>query len=101
MENKYVLTLVHASTFFAPVVVPIIVLLLIQDSIVKRIAIQALLFHILMGILITLSAIFSILLVGIPFLIIFIAMAFIVPLIGIVKSLNGEIYEYPILRSFM
>lgn len=95
-ENKGLKVLVHASAFFAPFLVPFIIYLVIADSEVKRVSIQAILFQLVMWVLIIISSILSFLLIGIPFVIIFSLMMIIVPIIGIVKTLGGETYNYPI-----
>lgn len=96
MENKGLKVLVHASAFFMPFLVPFIMYLVVEDSEVKRLSIQAILFQLVMGVLITVSALLSIILIGLPFLIIFILMTIIIPILGIIKTLNGETYNYPI-----
>lgn len=100
MENKGMKVLTHASAFFAPYLVPIIVFFVTSDELVKRVAIQAVLFQLVIGALITVSAILSFLLIGIPFVIAFAIMWFVVPIIGIVKALKDEHYEYPIVKNF-
>lgn len=96
MENTGLKVLVHASTFFAPYLVPFIIYLVVDDLEVKRLSIQAILFQLVMGALIILSVILVLFLIGIPMLIVFGLMTIIVPIIGIVKSLQGETYNYPI-----
>ncbi|HEX5565130.1 MAG TPA: DUF4870 domain-containing protein [Sporosarcina sp.] len=96
MENTGLKVLVHASAFFAPFLVPFIIYLVVDDSEVKRLSIQALLFQLVMGALIIISAILIIFLIGIPMIIVFSLMTIIIPIIGIVKSLQGETYNYPI-----
>lgn len=100
MENTGMRVLTHASAFFAPYLVPIIIFLITDDELVKRVSIQAILFQLVIGVLIWVSIIFSVVLIGIPFLIGFGLMWFIVPIIGIIKSLSGEHYEYPIVKRF-
>ncbi|MCG7344519.1 DUF4870 domain-containing protein [Sporosarcina sp. ACRSL] len=96
MENTGLKVLVHASAFFAPFLVPFIIYLVVDDAEVKRLSIQALLFQLVMGALIFISAILIIFLIGIPMIIVFGLMTIIVPIMGIVKSLQGEFYNYPI-----
>ena len=57
MENKGLKVLVHASAFFAPFLVPFIIYLIIDDLEVKRMAIQAILFQLVMGALVVVSVI--------------------------------------------
>lgn len=101
MEQKWTKILLHASAFFAPVVVPVLIFLIVQDKEVKRLSIQALLFQFVMWVLISIAAIFSWLLVGLPFLIVFFLMTLIVPIIGIVKALSGTPWEYPIVKNIV
>lgn len=96
MENTGLKVLVHASAFFAPFLVPFIIYLVVDDPEVKRLSIQALLFQLVMGALIFISGILILILIGIPMIIIFGLMTIIIPIIGIVKSLQGETYNYPI-----
>ncbi|MGN7388396.1 DUF4870 domain-containing protein [Sporosarcina sp. SAFN-015] len=100
MENTGLKVLVHASAFFAPFLVPFIIYLVVDDTEVKRISIQALLFQLVMGALIFISAILIIFLIGIPMIIVFGLMTIIVPILGIVKSLQGETYNYPIVGKW-
>ena len=101
MEKVGLKVLVHASAFFAPFLVPVLIFLLIEDQGVKNLSVQAVLFQLVMGVLITISAIFSVVLIGLPFLIGFVIMYFIVPIIGIVKALKNEDYNYPIVGRWI
>lgn len=101
MENKWLKIIVHASPIYAPILVPLLFLLLINDDEVKSISLQALLFQIVMFVLITIAAVMSIFIIGIPFLIVFIGMTIIVPIIGIVKALSDQDWQYPIVGRWM
>ena len=101
MESKWSKVIVHASAFFAPFLVPIIFFLISTEEEVKQISIQALLFQIVFGILIFISGILSFLIIGIPFLIIFLAIFWIAPIIGIVKALNDTPWNYPIVGRWV
>ncbi|MFJ3389098.1 MULTISPECIES: DUF4870 domain-containing protein [unclassified Lysinibacillus] len=101
METKWSKVIIHASAFFAPWLVPIIFFLISSDEEVKSISVQALLFQVVMGVLITISGILSFLLIGIPFLIVFGIMYFIAPIIGIVKALSDEPWRYPIVGRWV
>jgi uncharacterized membrane protein len=100
MENKGLKILIHASTWFAPVLVPLIVFLVISDQGLKSLSLQALVFHFVIWLLITVSAFFSWILIGIPFLIIFGAIALIAPIIGIIRALQDRPFRYPIVGSW-
>lgn len=100
MENTGLKVLVHASAFFAPFLVPVIVFLISDDKEVKRLSIQALLFQLVVGALIFISTWLIFILIGIPLLIIFGLMGIIVPIMGILKALNNETFDYPIVGSW-
>lgn len=101
MEEKWSKVFIHASAFFAPVVVPIIFFLISSDEHVKRLSIQALLFQFVMWVLTTISFIFSFVLIGLPFLIVFSIMLIVVPIIGIVKAVNETYWNYPIVGRWV
>lgn len=100
METKGIRILTHASAFFAPYLVPIIVFFVTNDDLIKRLAIQAILFQIVLGVLIWISTIFSFILIGIPFLVLFGIIWVFVPVLGILAALRDEHYEYPIVKHF-
>ena len=101
MEDKWSKVIVHASAFFAPVLVPILFFLISSDEHVKRLSIQALLFQLVMGVLIAISAFLSVFLIGLPFLLVFALMNLIVPIIGIVKAVNETYWNYPIVGRWV
>jgi uncharacterized protein len=101
MDHNGVKAITHASAFFAPFLVPLLVWLLMQDRYVKSMALQALLFHVGMSILIGISAILSYILIGIPFLIVFGLMAIYYPIKGVIYSLKGRPFHYPIIGSLV
>ncbi|MFF2178771.1 DUF4870 domain-containing protein [Lysinibacillus sp. NPDC058147] len=101
METKWSKVIIHASAFFAPWLVPIIFFLIGSDEEIKSFSVQALLFQIVMWVLLTISGILSFLIIGIPFLIVFGIMYFIVPIIGIVKALSDEPWRYPIVGRWV
>jgi uncharacterized protein len=101
MEHTGMKVLIHASAFFAPFLVPILMFLISEDNEIKKLSIQAVLFQLVIGVLITVSAIMSVFLIGIPFVIGFFVMWIVVPIIGIVKALKNEAYEYPIVGKWV
>ncbi|MGN4123615.1 DUF4870 domain-containing protein [Lysinibacillus sphaericus] len=101
MESKWSKVIIHASAFFAPFLVPILFFLISSDEEVKGISIQALLFQIVMWVLIAIAGILSFVLIGLPFLLIFGLMTFIVPIIGIVKAISDEPWRYPIVGRWV
>ncbi len=101
MESKWSKVIVHSSAYYLPFLVPILFFLVSTDDEVKRISIQALLFQIVFGVLIAISVIFSFILIGIPFLIIFGAIFWIAPIFGIVNALGDKSWNYPIVGRWV
>ncbi|CAM3583786.1 MULTISPECIES: DUF4870 domain-containing protein [Brevibacillus] len=101
MDHNGVKAITHASAFFAPFLVPLLVWLLMQDRHVKSMALQALLFHVGIGILISISAVLSYILIGIPFLIVFGLIGIYYPIKGVIFSLQGRPFHYPIIGSLV
>ncbi|MCM3387657.1 DUF4870 domain-containing protein [Ureibacillus chungkukjangi] len=101
METKWGKVIIHASAFFAPMLVPILFWLISSEEEIKRISIQALLFQFVMWLLIGISSFLSFILIGIPFVIIFVIMTIVVPIIGIIKALNEEKWNYPIVGRWV
>ena len=66
----------------------------------KKLSIQALLFQLVLGILIFISSLLIVFLVGIPMLIVFGLMGIIIPIMGIIRALNNEQFDYPIVGSW-
>ena len=101
MDKKGIKVLVHASTWFAPVLLPLIVYLIFQDRDLKRLSLQAILFHAIFWLLIGISFVFSFVLIGIPFFIIFSIMALYYPIKGIVYAVKEKHYDYPVAKWFI
>jgi uncharacterized protein len=101
MEDKWSKVIIHASAFFAPFLIPIIFFLVSTSDEVKRISVQALLFQIVIGVFIFISIILSFLIIGLPLLLIFWAIGWIAPIIGIVKALSDTPWDYPIVGRWV
>ncbi|WP_139490617.1 DUF4870 domain-containing protein [Brevibacillus dissolubilis] len=99
MNTSVLRVLTHASTFFAPILVPIIVLVIAGDRETKNIAVQALIFHMVMGALIAVSMFLSVFLIGIPFAILFGLISLYYPIKGIIYAVNDRHFDYPLLGS--
>ncbi len=97
MDSKIIKIVIHASTFFAPILLPLIVLVIASDRSVRNLALQALIFHIAMTVLIGISWAFSFILIGIPFLILFSLMALYYPIKGILYALSDRRFHYPLM----
>ena len=101
METKWSKVIIHASAFFAPFLVPLIFFFISSEEEVKRISIQSLLFQVVFGILIAIAAVLSWVLIGLPFLIVLVAIFWIAPIIGIIKALNDTPWDYPIVGRWV
>lgn len=101
MESKWSKVIIHASAFFAPFLVPILFFLISTEEEVKRISMQALLFQVIFGILIAIAGVLSFILIGLPFLLVFLAIFWIAPVIGILKALSGSDWNYPIVGRWI
>ncbi|MGA8942951.1 MAG: DUF4870 domain-containing protein [Thermoactinomyces sp.] len=101
METKWIKILTHASIWFAPILVPVVVYLLASDRELKRLSLQALIFHIVMAGLIWLSSVFAWILIGIPFLVVFALIALIVPVMGIARALQERPFDYPVIKKWV
>lgn len=67
----------------------------------KRLSIQALLFQVIFGILIAIAGVLSFILIGLPFLLVFLAIFWIAPVIGILKALSDSDWNYPIVGRWI
>lgn len=101
MESKWSRVIIHASAFFAPFFVPILFFLISSEDDVKRTAMQALLFQVVFGIFIAIASVLSFILIGLPFLLVFLAIFWIAPIIGIIKALSDQHWNYPIVGRWV
>jgi hypothetical protein len=101
MERKPSAIIIHASAFFAPFLVPIIFILIATERYVKDLAIEALLFHIMMGICFFISSLLVVVLIGIPMLIFFGIVWVYYPIKGILKAINEEDFHYPVVSQWV
>lgn len=101
MEKTGLKILVHSSAFYFPFLVPVFVYLIIDDLEIKKLAIQAILFQLVMGALLFVSFLLIFIIIGIPLIIGFGLMWLIVPIIGIIKAINKEEFNYPIVGSWI
>ena len=101
-EQKLLCGVAHLGWIVgAPVLAPLIIMLLTGDSFVKNQAKEALGFQIGVIILGGIFGILSILLIGIPLLIALALGTLILPIIAIVKVCDGVDYSYPITGKFI
>jgi hypothetical protein len=97
----------HGSIFFNALIlsigVPIAILLVSKDSVIKESAKEAINFHLNMWFWWTVAGILAWLLIGIPMLVVLGIVNFIMPIFGIVHSITkpDTVFRYPlILRLF-
>lgn len=96
-EQKLLAALCHGGVFLAaPVLIPLVVMLIVSDDYIKTQAKEALMFQILLILGAIVSGILTILLVGILGFIILGIAAVVMPVIAIVNVLNGNDYSYPL-----
>lgn len=104
VDNKWLKVIVHASgffsSFFVSVIVPLIIYFMSPDREVKSLSLQAIVFQLVMSVLIWISIALTIILIGWPFVIIFGAMTIIVPIVGIIRALQNQKWDYPIVGKF-
>lgn len=101
MDNKLLKVLVHASAFFAPFLVPIIVYFVSEDEEIKSLSLQALLFQVVLWLAAAIAAVLVIVLVGIILVPIVGILGAVFPIIGIVKALQDEPWSYPIVNNWV
>jgi uncharacterized membrane protein len=88
--------LAHASAFFMPLLVPIVLLLVGHDNrFVYHHAKRALLFHLIAWLAIGVSSFLIVILVGLLLLPVAVIGSVVLTIIAIVKTLEDEYYRYP------
>lgn len=101
-EQKLLCALSHLGIFIGiPIIAPIVVLLFSNDEFIKGQAKEALAFQIGMLIIIAIGAVLSIVLIGIPILIIGGLAIVVFPVIATIKIVDGVNYSYPITGNFV
>lgn len=101
-EQKLLAGAAHLGTFVAlPVLIPLIVMLFTDDEFVKMQAKEALAFQLCMIALGVIGGLLSIILIGIPILILVAILTVVYPIIATVKVADGIDYTYPISGSFV
>lgn len=96
-EQKLLAALCHGGVFLAaPILIPIVIMLIATDDYIKTQAKEALMFQILLILGGVISGVLVILLIGILGLLIVGAAAVIMPIIAIINVINGVDYSYPI-----
>ncbi|MFT9496688.1 DUF4870 domain-containing protein [Anaerosolibacter sp.] len=99
-EQKLLCAIAHLGWMVAlPILAPLVILVLTNDSFVKNQSKEALIFQIGVAILTVVFGILSVLLIGIPLLLVLLVGALIFPIIAVVKSCDGVDYSYPVTGS--
>lgn len=96
-EQKLLAALCHGGVFLAaPILIPIVIMLIATDDYIKNQAKEALMFQILLILGCVISGILVLLVIGILGFLIVGAAAVVMPIIAIINVLNGVDYSYPI-----
>ncbi|HBI04910.1 MAG TPA: DUF4870 domain-containing protein [Paenibacillaceae bacterium] len=105
MDRKPSAILIHASAFFAPFIVPIIFILIATERGVKDLAIEGMLFHVIMGIGFTISSFLTATIIGaiigIPLFIALGIVYIVYPIKGIIRAVNDEEFHYPVVSQWV
>jgi len=101
MDRRASLIIIHASAFFAPILLPIIFMLITKERAVRDFAIQALLFHIVISFCLFISFVLSFVLIGIPLLVFFGIVGIWYPIKGIIYAAQERSYQYPIVGKWV
>lgn len=100
-EQKLLAALSHGGTFLAvPIILPLIIMLISNDSYVRMQAREALIFQIGLAVGFIVSGILTIIIVGIIGLIVLGIMALVMPIIAIIRVLEGCDYSYPVTGKY-
>jgi uncharacterized protein len=96
-EQKLLAALCHGGVFLAaPVLIPLVVMLIASDDYIRTQAKEALMFQILLILGAVVSGLLTLLIVGILGFIVLGIAAVVMPVIAIVNVLNGNDYSYPL-----
>ncbi|MED0680078.1 DUF4870 domain-containing protein [Aneurinibacillus thermoaerophilus] len=101
MNVKPACVIIHGSTFFAPVLIPLLFYFLSDHPYIKEKAMEALLFHVLMVIALFISSLLVIVLIGFVLLLIFSLIGIYYPIKGIVYALQERPFHYPIVHGWV
>jgi uncharacterized protein len=97
LEQKLLAALAHGGKFLgAPIIIPLIIMLVSTDEYVKLQAKESLVFELVMAACMIVSGILVVVLVGIIGLVFFGIATIVLPIIAIVKVIDGKEYSYPI-----
>lgn len=100
-DEKLLATFCHVSALFAPILLPLIVYLLKSDSsFVRNHAKEALMFHIGMAVAETISALLTVILIGLLLIPIFFIIYVVCTVIAVKRAWNGKPYQYPVTTHF-
>lgn len=100
-EQKLLAALSHGGVFLAaPILIPLVVMLISSDDYVRTQAKEALIFQLGLIVAGAISGILVIILVGFIGLIFVGIVAVIMPIIAIINVLDGKDYSYPITGKF-
>jgi uncharacterized protein len=102
-QRKLLSVLCHGAIFFSSlfvsVVIPIVILSITEDSVVKQNAKESLNFHINLYIYVMIAFLLILVLIGFPVMILLGIVSFIMPIIAIIRVLEdpNQPYRYPLI----
>ena len=97
---KITIIATHLSQFFAPLIVPLIVFLAVEDKDVKEHSREVLNWAVSQAIYWIISGILAIILVGFVLMFILSVIGLIFSIIGAIKAADGKLYRYPLTIRF-
>ncbi|RKD34627.1 DUF4870 domain-containing protein [Thermohalobacter berrensis] len=101
-EQKLLSAIAHLGTFVGiPILAPIIILIVSKDLFVKQQAKEALCFQITLFLGSAIGALLTFILIGIPILLVVVIAGLILPIVAVVKIVEGECYSYPFTGRFV
>ena len=101
-EQKLLCGVAHLGWMVGfPIIAPLIIMLLAGDAFVKNQAKEALAFQIGMAVLGAIFGFLSIILIGLPFLMIIWIAGLILPVLATIRVCENTDYSYPITGSFI
>lgn len=109
MEKTQYLALMHISQFAGMItgglgfVLPLLMWLMVRDkdAEIDEHGKKIINWSISMFIYFFIAVLFSIVLIGVPFLLLLFVVSFIFPIIGAIRATHGELYQYPFTINFI
>lgn len=101
MRKNRLKAFIFSTTFFFPILGPFIVLAIEPDKDIQKLAGQALFFQIFIGSFLICSFILAFIFIGIPLVILLILVTCFITIKGIIWSLEGKAYNFPLIGRWL